>query len=174
MRLSGNAFNGDCIFNDVQYKNFRPQTMAFGSLARLPISRIRDDWMSYNAEVSSSYKDFIENIDSWRKLYHENFIKSITTKSRDWDYESESRLVIDDMFVGINSKQDQKLTYGIQDLKGVIFGIKTSDSDKVKILEILSSKNLSIDFTLYQAVYSHDSSSIHKQELNLLKQKQQI
>jgi len=67
--------------------------------------------------------------------------------------------------------EKRKLKYDFNDLEGIIFGIKTSTSDKIKIIEIINKKckeNNRNDFSFYQAYYSKETGNVNYEKLNLV------
>ena len=55
---------------------------------------------------------------------------------------------------------------------GVIFGIKTSLEDKLKVIDIIANKckvNNRNDFEFYQAYYYHENKNIQHKKLSLIK-----
>lgn len=68
------------------------------------------------------------------------------------------------------SERERLWNYDFESLRGIIFGIKTSDDDKLKIIEIVQEKSLEIDraeFKFYQAFYSPHDGTIQKRELSI-------
>ena len=107
---------------------------------------------------------------TWAKNYENNFRRAITTKTKDWEYEQECRLILKDGSDEFDEKQKRALTYNFNSLKGIIFGIKTTDEDKLKIIRIIQSKckeDNRTDFKFYQAYYSPEDGNIHKVEIQL-------
>ena len=75
-------------------------------------------------------------------------------------------------WVNSTKKTIRALTYNLDSLKGIIFGIRTSREDKVKIREIIEEKkkcseNNQTDFKYFQAYYSANDGNIHKREIQL-------
>ncbi|MGY5744416.1 hypothetical protein [Vibrio cincinnatiensis] len=108
----------------------------------------------------------------WRDNHWENFYQGITQKTKDWEYENEHRLIINTMGNDYNTIEDRTLTYNFKSLEGIIFGIKTSEEDKVKIMGIVENKikeNEHYDFSFYQAYYCHDTGKIKHYKLSALK-----
>ena len=88
--------------------------------------------------------------------YWATFLKCQTTKVRDWAYEEEYRLVINSLITDTSDGSRRKLKYDFADLRGIVFGINTSDDDKLKIIRIIKQKCLEAnrkDFEFYQAFY---------------------
>jgi hypothetical protein len=72
----------------------------------------------------------------------------------------------------LQSRDSRKLKYAFNDLDGIIFGIKTSMEDKLKIIKIIESKcrkENRKDFKFYQAYYSKQKGIIDHAEMTLLK-----
>ena len=107
---------------------------------------------------------------AWRESYLDNFYRDITAKTKDWEYEQEYRLILEDGLKQFDEKKNRTLTYDFNSLKGIIFGIKTSDEDKLKIIEIIQRKckeNNRTDFKFFQAYYSSEEGGIRKFEIGL-------
>lgn len=67
--------------------------------------------------------------------------------------------------------EKRKLKYEFSTLKGIIFGIKTSIGDKMKMVEIIKRKckeNNRKDFKFYQAFYNAKNKCIDHQPMDLL------
>ena len=59
----------------------------------------------------------------------------------------------------------RKLKYDVKALKGVIFGIKTSEYDKCQIIKkILKNKKIGDDFQFWQAEYNDEKQTIEIRE----------
>ena len=71
------------------------------------------------------------------------------------------------LFIGYRypSSDDRKLKYDVKALKGVIFGIKTSEYDKCQIIKkILKNKKIGDDFQFWQAEYNDEKQTIEIRE----------
>lgn len=107
---------------------------------------------------------------AWRKSYWDSFYRDITTKTKDWKYEQEYRLILEDGLRQFDEQKDRTLKYDFNSLKGIIFGINTSDEDKVRIIEIIQRKRKEhdrADFKFYQAYYAPEEGNIQKYEILL-------
>ena len=165
-RESSNPFQME--FHDVKYGEKVDEIDFFQTIGWwLPEAKLKEEWYSDkdgNLSKCGSHLETKADTDAWRKTYWERFYPSLSAKTLDWEYEEETRLVLDDFF-GERDKQSRALTYDFSSLKGIIFGIRTPDSEKLKIIEILSKKcheNDRNDFELFQAYYSHDTGRIQK------------
>ena len=80
---------------------------------------------------------------------------------KEWAYEEEYRLIIDNTFVKREKTVERNLSYNPKALKGIIFGIRTSEYDKKQILaKLIKHKDELSDFTFYQAEYSAEEQKI--------------
>jgi hypothetical protein len=144
----------------------------FRSLGNLPVPQINSQWYEgENGEFSECKKDMNDSMGNWRKSYWKKFEDSISTKSRDWKYENEYRLIINNSFFNYGNKDNRKLKYDFNDLDGIIFGIKTSSTDKLKIIEIIEKKCRLYgrnNFNFYQARYCKENGRIEPIKLSLL------
>ena len=156
------------IFNKAKEINF------FRSMGTLPRPHLIDQWYSdQNNHISESCDHLGPDGDeeNWRANYWKNFYRDITIKTKDWEYEQETRLILTSMLENLHEDEKRKLKYNFTSLKGIIFGINTSDDDKLRIKEIIKSKcrqNDHNDFKFYQAYYCHKSGKIRKYELSTL------
>ena len=162
-------------FRKVHYEDKPSETDFFRTICRMPMGTLRELWYTDQDGNISECATHIESDQSrtdWREDYRKNFFRYTTTKTKDWKYEQEYRLVLDDGLGQFNEKGDRPLTYDFSSLKGIIFGIRTPTEDKVKIREIIEEKkkcseNKQTDFKYFQAYYSANDGKIHKREIRL-------
>ena len=108
--------------------------------------------------------------DAWIETCREIFHRDITIKTNDWEYEQECRLILEDWLNECGEDKNRTLTYDFNSLKGIIFGIKTSDEDRLKIIEIIIRKCVEHNresFTFFQAYYSAEDGGIRKDEMEM-------
>lgn len=159
-------------FEQVDYIKGFGEIDFFRFLGRLPIPQLNATWYFGDGEMSICAEDMLSNEDAWRKRYWANFHRDILVKSKDWEYEKEYRLILSSSLNSFSDKKDRLLKYDFNSLTGLIFGIKTSKEDKVKIMKIIESKCKKLDrkdFKFYQARYSPDNKCIISDEMKLLK-----
>lgn len=161
-------------FHEVNYSNSFPEVDFFRSLGRFPIATLLKFWFTNEQGERSECADEIlsPSNDQWRESYWSRFQKGVTTKSQDWDYEKEYRLILSGSLIDFSDPKDRKLKYNFNDLDGIIFGVKTNTEDKLKIIKIIGEKcpiENRKDFNFYQAFFSHEKSCIDFQPLNLIK-----
>ena len=98
-----------------------------------------------------------------------NFYRDITIKTQDWEYEKEYRLILNSSLNNDTAKEDRILTYDFSSLKGIVFGIKTSMEDKLKIIEIIIKKCKETqrdNFEFFQAYYSPKDKNIQHRKIS--------
>ena len=156
-------------FEEMQYCHKQDAINFFDSIGQVPMGKLYSSWfVSDDGKVSSNIPKFDE---TWRGEYWGEFDKSITKKTIDWKYENEFRLIIRNMF-GSYPNTGATLNYSFKSLKGIIFGIKTSEEDKHEVIKIIEKKvreNEQYDFKFYQAYYCRSSGIIKHTELSMLK-----
>ena len=160
-------------FSDINY-SARPVTIDFfGNIGVLPLPSLMRLWYTdEGGNVSGCAAHFSTNNgeDSWRERHWEDFLSDITSKSKDWEYEQESRLILHGLLDLALDKRRRTLSYRFESLTGIIFGIRTSDEHKVGIMDIIQKKcleNERTDFGFFQAYYSPKHEDIRKFKLQV-------
>ena len=159
-------------FHEVNYVDKAGEIDFFRSIGELPKPMLRKLWYSNKDGELSACGAHLEtdDEDAWRKSHWDNFNPNITTKTRDWKYEQESRLILHSVLSNLSERRQRTLTYNFRSLKGIIFGIRIPDSDKLKIIETIHKKcreNHRNDFEFFQAYYCHETGNIQKDKLHL-------
>ena len=171
---SSGAIWGDVkmTLHKINYENGLESTDFFRNLGVLPIPKLNEMWYSDDGEISLCAQEMNLDIDAWRKKYWDVYIRDITVKSLDWEYENEYRVILQSFLHDYSSKNERALKYDFSCLKGIIFGIKTSLEHKVEIIKIIRKKCLDSGrdaFDFYQAYYSPNERKILHYKLGLLK-----
>ena len=160
------------FFNSINYQKGFNEIDFFRSIGSLPVPTLDRMWyVDEEEKLSVCAEEMKKSIDKWRKKFWSNFIRDITVKSMDWKYEAESRLILHSSITDLSKKEDRTLTYNFSSLKGIIFGINTSEKDKLRIIQIIEEKcckNKREDFNFYQAYFSFDEHCIKHAEMDLL------
>jgi len=110
--------------------------------------------------------------DNWRTKYWEQITVAMTTKLPDWSHEEEFRLTMNSSITDLGDRSIRKLDYHFEDLEGIIFGIDTPTSEKLRIMKIIEAKcrrDARKDFEFYQAHYSRRVGKVEITKLSLLK-----
>lgn len=173
---TGGIFRGDLDLplDRVSYTKNEQRIEFFTNIGRLPLDSTLRNWFRDDDGNTSSFAEHLnaERQEAWRNSYWENFMPPLLRKLPDWQHEEELRIVISDT-LGIHDSNDgRSFTYDYDTLDGVIFGINTSLSDKVRIMRILDkkleSRTVTEPFKLFQARYNARSGRIEAHHLSLL------
>ena len=158
-------------FHEVYYGEERNEVDFFRSIGQLPECKAMEIWYKdADGNVSECGSHFGKDFETWKEGYWTTYYPDIIAKTRDWEYEEESRLILFSQIGGLTEKAHRKLKYRFNSLKGIIFGIRTSDSDKLKAIEIISKKCSDTgrsDFQFYQAQYNYRTSGISKHRMDI-------
>ncbi|UXY10062.1 DUF2971 domain-containing protein [Kosakonia sp. ML.JS2a] len=155
-------------FHQIRYTHKQDALNFFESIGQLPIPEVNKQWLTDNGIRSKYFSNFN---DEWRKKHWENFYVPITQKSKEWAYENEHRLIINNMG-GQHDRSGVTLNYEFKSLKGIIFGINTSPENKLKIFKIIEKKvreNDCYDFKFHQAYYCRYTGEIKNAEISTLR-----
>ena len=177
LRLNQRTSNSSIIlpFRKVKYADRPGEIDFFRTICRTTVSTLMELWYTdENGNISECAAHIGSDSDeaAWKELYWNNFFRDVTFKTKDWEYEQEHRLILENSSGQFNGKDDRKLTYNFNSLKGIIFGIRTPTEDVIKIREIIKKKkkcdgNNQTDFKYFQAYYSSKDSGIRVREIQL-------
>ena len=135
-------------FREVVYGGKLNEVDFFRSIGRSTVEQLRELWYTdTKGNISECAAHLprdgeIDNDDTiaWRKNYWDSFYRNITTKTKDWKYEQEWRLVLEDRSSGFGEEKNHTLTYDLNSLKGIIFGINASDKNRLEAIRIIQKK----------------------------------
>lgn len=152
-------------FLDVQYGDKTPEIDFFRSMGHVPEPQLNTMWYSDDKGNWSSCGSHLRNgTDAWREGYWDRYYPSLHIKARDWQYEKEARLIHYSL-VGDLPKKSRQLKYDFASLRGIIFGIRTLEAEKLRIIDIIREKCRKCgrtDFKFFQSYYCPDSGKIMK------------
>lgn len=176
-KITGYSNNGELWrrspmnFHEVKYGNKAGEIDFFRSLGELPEPKLREVWYSdKDGNLSECSNHLRTNTDAWRKDHWAGFYPALFVKTTDWKHEQETRLILFSLLGDISEPRCRRLTYDFSSLKGIIFGIRTPETDKLKIIETIHKKcrqNNRTDFEFFQAYHCHETGRIQKYGLNL-------
>ena len=158
-------------FYEVHYQEKPEEVDFYRTIGALPGKPLLDLWHTNESGMVSSAADHTMSAhdeNQWREKYWDIFYRNIGFKTQDWAYEQEFRLVRYSLVGDFSKSKHRTLAYEFSSLSGIIFGIRTSDQDKQKIIEIVERKcreTNRTDFQFYQAYYSHEHGDIRYQPL---------
>lgn len=112
-----------------------------------------------------------DNLRAWPQIFLHEFRDRIITKTAEWQRECEFRLIWEDLdrdrnqanYIELSQRQ---MHYEFDTLKGIIFGVKTTDMDKLRVMEVINrkcSEQQRSNFKYYQAYV--DQGRIEKHEI---------
>ena len=160
------------VFYDVNYGPDESPIDFFRSMGRIPHSRLIEAWYSdTQGNVSECGSHLGTDEKSWRKEYWEQFLHGVAQKSEHWKHETEARLVIPGLLDDL-AESERTVTYEFSLLVEVIFGIRTPDSEKMKVIDVIQKKCVDQGrekFKFSQAYYSRETDRIENYELILYK-----
>lgn len=142
----------------VQYVDKLMEVDFFRSMGDVSQNTLMTFWYTgEDGSVSQCLTDIMDmGVDEWRAKYWRSFLQHATTKPNDWGHEQESRLILYSLITDLADPDKRKLTFDFRSLKGIIFGIHTSDANKMKLLDVIREKcgeNGRGDFEVFQAFY---------------------
>ena len=155
----------------IVYKKTYPEFDFFRSLGRLRGPALGWWYSDGKGNNSSCCRDVFDSEAQWREKYWAGFEIARTTKLEDWAYEDEYRLVLTSFLTDYSNPLNKKLKYKFEDLSGIIFGINTSEEDKLSIIRIIQAKckqEQRKEFEFHQAYYSRKAGKIDVSPLNLI------
>ena len=151
---------------DIIERNF------FETFGRFTLPQIESWLTGTDGSLSKCYDIFKDNdhINEWRNQYWEAFKVKNFRKMEAWNYEDEYRIFINNSFYELveddsdNLKKlgmrSSNIKYDMNLLKGVIFGIMTSEYDKVRILKALDKQGIADRIEYYQADFDERSQEV--------------
>ncbi|MDE0201927.1 MAG: DUF2971 domain-containing protein [Rhodospirillaceae bacterium] len=176
-QITGNSNQGEewrcrpMEVHEVTYGEVHDEIDFFRSLGQLPESKSLDVWYKdATGSISDCASHIVEDMEAWREGYWQSFYPGINKKTEHWKYEQESRLILCSMLGELPDKRQRKLKYKFESLRGIIFGMRTSDRDKVRMLDVLKKKcreNDRTEFQVFQAYYDHKTGNIGKYPVNI-------
>ncbi len=132
----------------------------FGRLTRPQIKL----WLTGKDGLSRCMSSFSDE-ETWRNDYWAIFGQIYLCKTKEWSHEKEYRMLIDNSLNKYPTPDKRLLPYEPRMLNGVIFGIRTSENDKKRILEaLLEKKDRFHELKFYQAEYDAEKQIITSRE----------
>lgn len=141
----------------VDYGGERLERNFFETFGRLTIGQVRS-WLT-GTEGVSRYLECFTDQDAWREKYWSAFEAKNYRKLPEWSYEKEYRLVIDNMLMEYSTPDTRVLSVDPHMLKGVIFGIRTTEYDKKRIMDALKQGGYD-KLSFFQAEYDEEQQKL--------------
>ncbi len=134
----------------------------FESLGRFSPKQIKY-WLTGTAGISECFNSIIEDTESWRENYWDALEAKNYRKLADWKHEEEFRITLVDLLKEYSKPEKRNIKYKKEALKGVIFGINTSEYDKTRIIHKIIRRQYS-DVVFYQAEYDKSKSIVIREK----------
>lgn len=149
---------GKLKISQVEYGGNLVERNFFETLGRLTAVQLKS-WLTGAEKTSKIYNKYIENKDSWRENYWNENELSRCRKLDSWAYEREYRICIDNSLGTYNTSDKRNIEYTPNALKGLIFGMKTSEFDMKRIFDAIPIEcwGGDKDFEFYQAEYDDET-----------------
>lgn len=162
-------------FHKINYTNDYITVEFFKKIGRLSAAALRKHWYcDRNGNKSPIGNEVLSSVEEWRAGYWEDFFRSANSKLPAWSYEREYRLILTDELFDLSAAENRKKRYDFADLEGIIFGMRTPETEKLEIIRIVDQKCAAVgrtDFKFYQASYLPQSGKIEPVEMGLVKLK---
>lgn len=125
------------------------------------INSSKDEWLiGADGSCSSSLEAFKDK-EHWENEYRKICEIKAYSKLKEWASEQEYRIVLDSIYNDFSTQESRTLKYDPKCLRGVIFGIRTSEYDKRQIVEKLLKHKAEYDnFNFYQAEFDDEKQII--------------
>lgn len=124
-----------------------------------------EDWLTGKSGVKSRKLDGGADAGEYDDDYQEKFYR----KLKDWTHEHEYRIFLPDRFYRYGDKFARKLRYNPNTLTGIIFGIRTTLDDKLKLIQKLKRFGKTVrNFDFFQAEFDDETQVISIREKTLL------
>ncbi len=137
----------------------------FETLGQLNLAQIKR-WLTGKDGISSIYQMYADDTAKWRERYWEDADKKNNTKLECWEHEQEYRMNHLDIFGRLRdeqAKEERLYKCNSKALKGLIFGIKTSEYDIKRVIDAIPSEYDFSDkkgFEIFQADYNDELQKI--------------
>lgn len=143
---------GNHYIKPIKYGEYSDKISIFKNIGKLPYPILDKEWLNFNGKSSKLCSYYFS------KEFHSNYWDIINEKTifkfKDWEYENEYRMVDYPMFGEQLTREERLKNYNINQLKGIIFGVRTPIKTKFEIIEMLDKElkgEQRENFEFYQA-----------------------
>ncbi|MGE0998702.1 DUF2971 domain-containing protein, partial [Bacillus sp. Gnz1/3] len=110
----------------------------FRNLGRLPIKQLKEQWYtSESGDLSICCEDIFAKQEEWQEQHWNVYGGAYLKKLPDWSQEREYRIILSSVLGTFDEPKNRILEYKFENLEAIVFGMKTSKDDKMKIIEIV-------------------------------------
>lgn len=150
-------------FEKVNYVTEISELDFFRSIGIYPKNKLLKNWYMNADGDRSTCCSVLDNEKAWIENYWKSRQLSITSKMQDWKNENEYRLILQNGMPDYDHFENRCLKYDFASLDGIIFGIRTPEIEKYKIIQVIESlcdKYRRSDFNIYQAHHNTSTKEI--------------
>lgn len=137
----------------------------FETFGRLTYNQI-ESWLTGTEGISECFKSITKDEASWRDSYWRIYNDKFLRKLEAWKHEDEYRMMISNTFFSYDKPKSRNIPYDPSALKGVIFGIQTSEYDKKRVVEaLIKTGKVFNDIEFFQAEYDDLNQKINVRKM---------
>lgn len=142
----------------VQYDDGNFECNFFTTFGRLTFPQIKT-WLTGKDSISECYEEF-SDVEKWRDQYWKICELKTYHKMTEWAHEQEYRIAYTDMLMEYKKGDKRLIKYNPKALTGIIFGIRTSEYDKMQIMKAVEENGPYENLKFYQAEYNDEKRKI--------------
>jgi len=148
-----------CSTHKVTYQTKYEDVNFFKMLGSISLFAIDKFWLSDWEGNRTEYLRIGDNYltEEWRNEYNKTLSEAFSIKFPDWQNEKEHRIVLQKELVANDTPDSRKFVYDFKLLKGIIFGLRTDDDYKIRVMNCINKKCEECgrtDFKFYQTEYN--------------------
>ncbi|TCJ85801.1 UNVERIFIED_ORG: DUF2971 family protein [Bacillus cereus] len=141
----------------------------FRNLGRLPIKQLREQWYTNESgDLSICCEELFSQVEEWRKQHWDVYEGAYFKKLPAWSHEREYRIILSSVLDTFEDPKNRVLEYKFENLEAIIFGMKTSKDDKMKIIEIVKRKCDELErkqFDFFEMAYSSSRNELYPRRI---------
>ena len=148
-----------CSTHKVTYQTKYEDVNFFRMLGSISLFAMDKFWLSDWEGNRTEYLRIGDNYltEEWRNEYNKTLSEAFSIKFPDWQNEKEHRIVLQKELVANDTPDSRKFVYDFKLLKGIIFGLRTDDDYKIRVMNCINKKCEECgrtDFKFYQTEYN--------------------
>ena len=131
----------------------------------------RQHWLTHENRKSVFLEEY-KKID-YGKWYYQKLTERFLKKDKTWKDEDELRIVLNDDWEYHGTPEKRSYKYDFSRLKGIVFGMRTTYDDKIRIIDILQKKcreNNVNEFEVYEATFNSESNEMEFDRMRMVEE----
>src|SRR5690606_17462944 len=154
----------------VAYSEVPPTIDFFGSIGRLPLAKLENNWFrTRNGKTSPRLSQITSRLKDWQADQIAQNPAKACWKHVNWRHEAEERLVATGQL--FDDPAPSALTYEFTQLAGIVFGMRMTADDRLDIAKMVEKKcreHGRKDFRFFESSYWPTKGAMQVTELDLL------